>query len=314
MSEAHAYNAFHGALSFRSLFQVPGESPPVLRVEGWYLDGATAGCPVACSLRSLRPSAPGSSASRRLSYADGPLWRWEPRLEADLREARLGATRDDSAMRRFEPLFRVPSGFAQWMQELLRDHPGDRPRAARARSTTCSRSTASAGRFLQERSMRDPDGASNEPTGSAAKRSMRPYRYSLSGGSRWSEGGHLGSLWSRFRLCAEQRRTEVLLLDGEAGVGKTRLADWLFTARREGLSDGLQVRHGAGGAEGSALLGALQRHLQSEALDAEALLDRCAQWLRRAGEGRRTIAQLLAALVRDGGGMSRKSAIRRSEA
>ena len=38
MSEAHAYNAFHGALSFRSLFQVPGDRP-VLRVEGWYLDG-----------------------------------------------------------------------------------------------------------------------------------------------------------------------------------------------------------------------------------------------------------------------------------
>ena len=307
MSEAHAYNAFHGALSFRSLFQVPGESPPVLRVEGWYLDG-TGRLP-----SGLQPAlvAPECAGVERISpselvqmdlYGVGNLaWR----LTCG---SAPGSDSDDSAMRRFEPLFRVPSGFAQWMQELLREHPGDRPRAARSAlnhllEVDRLRRTIPPGavdaRIPTEPPLERAHGVRREEV-HATLPLLAQRRIPLVGRRPLK-----GSLWSHFRLCSEQRRTEVLLLDGEAGVGKTRLADWLFrAARREGLSDGLQVRHGAGGAEGSALLGALQRHLQSEALDADALLDRCAQWLRRAGEGRRTIAQLLAALVRDGGGMS----------
>ena len=106
--------------------------------------------------------------------------------EADLQGA-PGSDSDDSAIRRFGPLFRVPLGSPSGCRTAADHQVIDR--AARAAQPPLEvdrlRRTIS-----QERSMRIDEPRLNEPTGSTAERSMRPYRCSLSGGSRWSEGGH----------------------------------------------------------------------------------------------------------------------------
>ena len=309
MGEAHAYNAFHGAMGFGWLFQQPEADPPVLRVEGWYIDG-TGRIPDGMIERMIAPECADTQRLRPSELVQMDLYgvgylAWELACGKPPRPRQ-----SQDPLTRFDPRYRVPSGFAQWMQELLRCDAVNRPRAANIAldhllEVDRLRRTIPPGSVSQRIPTRPPlsraHGVRREEV-AATLPLLAQRRVPLVGRTELQN-----QLWTSFRQTADRRRTQMLVLRGSAGAGKTRLADWLFrAARRRGFCDGLQARHGQEASTDHGLIGALRRHLQSDDLEPKALLQHCEAWLKRTGGHRRAIAKLLAALIHDGGGMTPK--------
>jgi len=307
MAEAHAYNAFHGAIGYSWLFRQPDVDPPVLRVEGWHIDG-TGRIPEALRPRTIAPECAEADRVRPSELVQMDLY-GVGYLAWGLTCGKVPRPRQSTeTVARFEPQFKVPSGFAQWMQDLLRTRPSDRPLAAtialdhllevdRLRRTI---PPGSVGKRIPPRPPQSPANGVLAQEVAAALPLLAQRRVPMVGRSELQT-----ELWGDFRQAVDARRMKIAVLRGSAGAGKTRLAEWLFrSGRRGGYADGLQVRHSAEVSPDNGLLGALRRYLQGEGLDNQALLEHCEAWLERAGERRPSIAKLLAALVRDGGGMT----------
>ncbi len=75
------------------------------------------------------------------------------------------------------------------------------------------------------------------------------------------------ALWSALRRVQEQRRPEVILLSGAAGVGKSRLAQWLCERAHEiAGADFVKATHSPGAADASSLGTMLARHFRTRGL------------------------------------------------
>ncbi len=72
------------------------------------------------------------------------------------------------------------------------------------------------------------------------------------------------SIWERLQTVLDSRRAEVLLVQGEAGTGKSRLVDWIGTRARElGLVQVMRMRHSpVGGRLDEGFAGLLRQVLQ----------------------------------------------------
>jgi serine/threonine protein kinase/tetratricopeptide (TPR) repeat protein len=108
------------------------------------------------------------------------------------------------------------------------------------------------------------------------------------------------ALWSRLVRVHETGRTELVLVRGAAGHGKTRLAEWLVESSLElGAAVALVATHGAQGGPADGLGPMLARHLRARGLERDALARHLAVWLEeRGGPGSdRADAEDLAAIV-----------------
>jgi tetratricopeptide (TPR) repeat protein len=77
------------------------------------------------------------------------------------------------------------------------------------------------------------------------------------------------ALWDMLRDVVEKRELRVVVLDGEPGVGKSRLAEWLETRALElGLAHVVHATHAPTPGPADGLRAALRRHLAGEGLDA----------------------------------------------
>ena len=217
---------------------MPGESPPVLRVEGWYLDGN-------CRLLRLQPAlvAPECAGVERISPSElaQMTQALETSPEADLRER---------AWERLRRLSDAP----------LRAVVSSPPLGSLSGCKNCCGSIRVIARALLERAnyllevdrlrRTIPPGAVDaRPDGAPSERAWGPLRRGpcdptvarSAADPAGRKATTKGSLWSH--STAPSSAEPKCCLGRWAGVGKTRLADWLFrAARREGLSDGLQVR------------------------------------------------------------------------
>ena len=83
------------------------------------------------------------------------------------------------------------------------------------------------------------------------------------------------ALWRSLETCAETDEVGVVVLDGAAGVGKTRLAEWLAIRATElGRARAAFVSHNAVPEEGDGLAGVIERHLTCQGLVGDNLLMR----------------------------------------
>ena len=75
------------------------------------------------------------------------------------------------------------------------------------------------------------------------------------------------ALWAGLRRVREQKRPEVFVVSGAAGVGKSRLAQWACERAHEiGGADFLKATHSPGAADASALGTMLARHFRTRGL------------------------------------------------
>jgi len=108
-------------------------------------------------------------------------------------------------------------------------------------------------------------------------------------------------LWSRLVEVAGRERPHVVLLRGSAGVGKTRLAEWMSeTALELGAAVALTATHGAQMGPADGLGPMLARHLRARDLAHESLSVHVQTWLHEhsgVGGSDRADAEDLAAIV-----------------
>ena len=116
-------------------------------------------------------------------------------------------------------------------------------------------------------------------------------------------------LWQRLVEVARGGSAGVVLLSGEPGCGKTRLADWLVDRADElGAATALRVDHHADGGPGHGLRPALQRALGLQDLPAEDAARRCAAFCRARGAGDESEGEALAELLRGPAGSQPRAA------
>lgn len=107
-------------------------------------------------------------------------------------------------------------------------------------------------------------------------------------------------LWSQLVRVHESGSTQLVLVRGAAGHGKTRLAEWLVESSVElGAAVALVATHGAQGGPADGLGPMLARHLRARGLERDALTTHLTVWLEeRGGLGSdRADAEDLAAIV-----------------
>lgn len=108
-------------------------------------------------------------------------------------------------------------------------------------------------------------------------------------------------LWSRLRDVEANESTELVMLTGGAGVGKSRLARWVreWAHQVAGLA-GMHVEHGERATRGSPLASMIERHLDLADADYADVLDRLESWYRARGVERpyewRAMANVLGAV------------------
>ncbi len=106
-----------------------------------------------------------------------------------------------------------------------------------------------------------------------------------------------GQLWTAFRRAVETGAPQVVVLQGPAGCGKSRLARWLCArAHAAAGAAALEARHSRRGGPGTGLAAMLSRHLQAGGLDRQGhvdLLHRRLDLRRTAGDELRVLAELL---------------------
>jgi serine/threonine protein kinase/tetratricopeptide (TPR) repeat protein len=93
-------------------------------------------------------------------------------------------------------------------------------------------------------------------------------------------------LWQKAREVIETKESRVVLIEGEAGVGKSRLARWLSEILDQlGVMRTVHVREAEGEASHqTGFLGAIHRHLRTYRLKNEELFARISAYLRSHGE------------------------------
>jgi hypothetical protein len=103
-------------------------------------------------------------------------------------------------------------------------------------------------------------------------------------------------LWQKAREVLEKKEPRVILIEGEAGVGKSRLARWISeTLDQLGAMRTLHVREAEGEASHqTGFLGAIHRHIRTYRLQDEELFARISSYLRSHGEQDQQTRQHLA--------------------
>lgn len=91
-------------------------------------------------------------------------------------------------------------------------------------------------------------------------------------------------LWEKAHEAIQKREPRVILVEGEAGAGKSRLCRWLAESLEGlGMMRAIKVREAEAGAF-AGFAGAVQRHLRTSRLEGEELVGRLASYLRSHGE------------------------------
>lgn len=91
-------------------------------------------------------------------------------------------------------------------------------------------------------------------------------------------------LWSRLSRVRDADRAEIVLLQGPAGIGKSRIAEWLCERADEvGGASVMKAFFGPMRSPSEAIAGMLERYLRTSGLDHDPLRDRVALMLQRQG-------------------------------
>ena len=163
----------------------------------------------------------------------------------------------------FRPLFDVPPGLRPWLQNVLEKRPVDR--------------TSSAADALAELLRLDPEA---RPAGPPRRRPSHLVGaglglYGLRPVPLVARREERKTVQASFGQVAAGRGALLVALEGDAGMGKSRLARW--AAERgieEGLSEVVQVTHGATPGPGDGLAGAIARHTRTVGLERRARIKR----------------------------------------
>lgn len=91
------------------------------------------------------------------------------------------------------------------------------------------------------------------------------------------------SIWETLRRTVEERTSSAVLVAGEPGTGKSRLAEWMVTRAHEvGAARVVRAVHTPGDGPGEGLRGALERTLRVQKLDRREIFERLLRVLPRA--------------------------------
>ncbi|MCB9686750.1 MAG: protein kinase [Alphaproteobacteria bacterium] len=155
----------------------------------------------------------------------------------------------------YEPRFDVPDGFEAWVRRLLERDP--RRRTQRAADAA-----------WQLRHLPDVQRPPIPPDFRRRGRRLRMLPgaglglYGMRAVPIVGREAQQERLWRLLREVADDERPRAIVLHGEPGVGKTRLAEWLGRRAHEvGAAEVLVARHDPGLGEGSGVVAALARLL-----------------------------------------------------
>lgn len=214
---------------------------------------------------------------------------WGPFRVTNLVEALRAHLHDE--LPPFEPRFPVPHGFEAWLRRLLDRDPHRRTRCAADASWELTNLPATGRPPIPEDWRRPRRRLRMLPGAGLGLYGLRAVP--VVGRERQQE-----RLWQLLREVEVGDRPRAVVLHGETGVGKTRLAEWLGRRAREvGAAEVLVARHDPGSGEGSGLVAALARHLGAFGADEEGVEVAVARWA-SVSEGRGVLAGPLADLLR----------------
>ncbi len=197
----------------------------------------------------------------------------------------------------FRPRFTVPEGLGDWMLRLLEKRPERRiPHAADAIAA-----------LMNVDGSRPPGGRLQQQAPGSSSRTVSPAALASGLGLlAHRRPPMLGRQFERERLLTALSDVErawdlrVVVLEGAAGLGKTRLAAWLAERAEEvGGATVLSAEHQED--DHGALARLLARHLRCEGLNLAAAEERIGTLLRARGEADPAERHALAALIARGG-------------
>ncbi|MCO4773553.1 MAG: protein kinase [Deltaproteobacteria bacterium] len=165
----------------------------------------------------------------------------------------------EQALPAFRPLFVVPEGLDAWLERCLAKEPADRfPLAADAAAALCALDGLPTPAELGWRRRDDAPSVLHLRGAGSALYGLR----SIPMVGRFDERD---ALWGALTEVADSKQPRAMVVRGPAGVGKSRLAQWLTERAEElGVARGMSATHGAQHGALDGLGPMLVRHLGAE--------------------------------------------------